>query len=405
MKKQAGLPRDPRNRYRFKNPTFDFFFQWLTGTQTNNGAELGESMYIASQIKDGDPESWYREFMAMGERVEERAKASLANGHIISARESYLRCYVYYRGAAAFLNPRSDIRYRQAYGKGRDCFRKGNQLLDLPMEEVYVPFEGKMLPGYFARVDGNRNTKRRTLFMIGGGDTFVEDLYYYIVPAALRRNYNVLCVDLPGQGSLPWEGLYWRADMETPVKAVVDYALAHFPEIDPDRMAIYGISGGGYIVPRAVTREKRFKACVACSVILNFSQVWDSRIGSVEDALLFRIWRKLQPRRFDSILNILATYEWRWGAATINELVAKTQDHVVDPAQITCATLNLVAEQEYNGFGAGRRWAEECLAKITHSRKELIVAPRNEGGDSHGVGTNLSLMSQIVFDWLDDTLG
>lgn len=404
MKKQSGLPRDPRKHFRFRNPTFDFFLQWLMGGQTNSGAEFGESIYTASQIKDGDPESWYREFTAMGERVEERAKRSLANGHIVSARESYLRCYVYYRGAAAFLNPRNDIRYRQAYERGRECFRKGNQLLDLPLKEFSVPFEGKILPGYFAAADGDRNAKRKTLFMIGGGDTFVEDLFYYIVPAALRRNYNVLFVDLPGQGGLPWEGLYWRADMETPVRAVVDYALLHYPEIDSDRMAIYGISGGGYIVPRAVTREKRFKACVACSVILDFSKVWDSRIGSVENAILFRTWRKLQPRRFDSILNILATYEWRWGVATIDELVAKTQDHVVDPSQITCATLNLVAEQEYNHFGAGRKWAEECLSKISHLQKELVVAPRNEGGDSHGVGTNLSLMSQIVFDWLDDIL-
>ena len=38
--------------------------------------------------------------------------------------------------------------------------------------------------------------------MFGGGDTFVEDLYFYIGPAGLERGYNVVIVDLPGQGIL-----------------------------------------------------------------------------------------------------------------------------------------------------------------------------------------------------------
>lgn len=402
MNKQSGLPRDPRNRYRFRHPTFDFFFQWLVGGQTHQGAELGEAMYAASRIRDGDPESWFHEFTALGERVEARALTSLAGGHRVSARESFLRCYAYYRGAPAFLNPRSDERYRKAYERGQACFLRANNLLDVPLEPISVPFEGKTLPGYFARVDQSGQA-RRTLFMVGGGDTFVEDLYFYIVPAALRRNYNVFFVDLPGQGALPWEGLHWRADMETPMKAVVDYAQ-RFSEIDPERMAVYGISGGGYIVPRAVTGERRFAACAACSIILDFSKIWSPQIAAIEHSSLFKLWRAVQPHRFISILNILATYEWRWGVETIGDLMEKTRDHVTDPAQITCPTLNLVAEQEYARFGTGRQWAEECLQKISNPRKDLIVAPRNEGADSHAIGTNLSLMSQILFDWLDEII-
>lgn len=403
MKKQAGLPRNPRTRYHFQNPSFDFFFQWLAGTQSNTGAELGEAMYAASNMRDGDAESWYREFTALGQRVEARGNASLAQGHRVSARESYLRSYIYYRAAPAFLNPRTDERYRQAYQKARAFFRQAGQLMDPPLELAEIPFEGKRLPGYFASA-GTGAAPGKTLFMIGGGDTFVEDLYFYIVPAALRRGYNVFFVDLPGQGGLPWEGLYWRADMETPVKAVTDYALAHFPQIDAQRMAIYGISGGGYIVPRAMTAEKRFRACLACSVILDFSKIWSPRTVEVESSALFRLMCRLQPKKFAPILNLLATYKWRWDASTLPELVEKMSDHVTDPERITCAMLNLVAEQEYNQFGAARTWAEECLKKVQHPRTELIVTPRDEGADSHAVGTNLSLMSQLVFDWLDEIL-
>ena len=59
--------------------------------------------------------------------------------------------------------------------------------------------------------------------MIGGVDTFVEDLYYYIVPSGLKRGYNVLIIDLPGQGILPSKGLAFEADTETSLKKVIDF--------------------------------------------------------------------------------------------------------------------------------------------------------------------------------------
>jgi alpha-beta hydrolase superfamily lysophospholipase len=51
------------------------------------------------------------------------------------------------------------------------------------------------------------------------GDTFAEDLYGYIVPAATKRGYNVLFADLPGQGLLPAAGMPMRYDAEVPFSA------------------------------------------------------------------------------------------------------------------------------------------------------------------------------------------
>lgn len=48
------------------------------------------------------------------------------------------------------------------------------------------------------------------------------------------------------------------------------------------------------------------------------------------------------------------------------------------------------------------QWQDEALASIDNPTKQLVVLPRDEGADSHSGGTNLSLVSQIVFDWLDD---
>lgn len=89
--------------------------------------------------------------------------------------------------------------------------------------------------------------KRPTLLVFGGIETFAEDCYFMIGPTGPQRGYNVLTVDLPGQGVNPDAGLFFGARMEIPVKAAIDYALSR-PEVDADHLAIFGFSWGGHIV-------------------------------------------------------------------------------------------------------------------------------------------------------------
>ena len=234
MAETKGVPRAPRIKFRFKREEFDFFFQWLVGASTHGGAEVGEAFYAASQIKEGDVDSWIDAWTALADRVAIRAETSREGGHRVSARESYLRAYTYHRAPLMFISPLDEARrYRERYRRARAYFRQAAPLFDPPIESIEVPFEGTTLPGYFVRVD-NTGEARKTLIMIGGGDTFAEDLYAYIGPAATKRGYNVLMVDLPGQGALPFEGFTWRADTEASMAAVVDYALAR-PERSAER--------------------------------------------------------------------------------------------------------------------------------------------------------------------------
>ncbi|MGC9398331.1 MAG: alpha/beta hydrolase family protein [Anaerolineae bacterium] len=406
-KQKESLPRDPRIRMAFKKQEFDFFFQWIAGSQTHGGAEVGEIFYTAAQIRGGDEEDWTRAWDALAERVEARAERSLASGHNVSARESYLRAYTYYRAPLLFISPLHEIeRYRARYEKAQARFQKAAPLFDPPLERVEVPFEGNVLPGYFAKPAAD-DAPRKTLMMFGGGDTFAEDLYAYIVPAGLKRGYNVLFVDLPGQGMLPAEGMPMRADAEVPFSTVVDYALSR-PDVDADQLVTYGISGGGYLVPRAVTVEKRVKACVACSLILDLSKVWDDDYVELhrraEKSLIWRPIKQFMKWRHGTYFTMVDTYNWRWGTDNILDTVEVSKEFVIDPAEITCPLLNIYSEQEYAESGAMHGWAERAKEEVSHPNSKVVILPQDEGADSHAVGTNLSLMSQVVFDWLDEVL-
>ena len=78
----------------------------------------------------------------------------------------------------------------------------------------------------------------------------------------------MLIVEGPGQtGFLRFHpDVSFRPDYEVPVGAMIDYALSR-DDVDPQRLAVYGISFGGYFASRAVAHDRRIKALVANSPI------------------------------------------------------------------------------------------------------------------------------------------
>ena len=100
--------------------------------------------------------------------------------------------------------------------------------------------------------------RRPTFILVGGMETFAEDCYFFLGRAGAERGYNVLTVDLPGQGVNPDRGLFLEARMQIPIRAVVDYAMTR-PEIDPGHLAVYGFSWGGHIVFKAAEHDRAYQ--------------------------------------------------------------------------------------------------------------------------------------------------
>lgn len=254
-------PRDIEDRaldkFRFNDASFAFQSLWRFGLIASGAADLGELLTITSRIEDFDKESWYDSWTQMADRVRAMADTFAAGGHAISAREAYFRATNYYRASEIYL-PQDDPRKHVAWNNGRKAFLQAAELSSGRIQPVRIPYEGTELPGYFLTPDASG--KKRPLLLIQTGlDGTAEDLYFIMGVHALKRGYNCLIYEGPGQGEVISEaGLAFRHDWEKVVTPVVDYALSR-DDVDPERVAIIGYSMGGYLVPRALAYEHRIR--------------------------------------------------------------------------------------------------------------------------------------------------
>lgn len=381
-------------RYHFQDADMDFTFGSLVlGAAVNHGCEIGEAFRTAANIKDGDAASWQEEWAKTAGLVAARGEQSLARGHQVSARDQFQRASYYYRLALLAMLP-ADPRLKEYAGKSRALLKKAGALFEPPLEYFEIPFESTVLPGFF-RKTGAGGKPARTLIMIGGGETFAEDLFFYLAPQAFERGYNFLTVDLPGQGLLPLEGKCFRPDMQVPLKAVVDYALSR-PEVDPRRLAVYGISGGGGFVPQAAQHDKRIKAVVMNACVVDARALFATMPVVKASPKEIASWSSFHA-------NTVKLVCWRWGVPLDRPaaLVAANEGFRFDPAQVQAPALIVVGEGEYQSQEV-KRQQQLCLANLPNPRKKLVVLPAREGAANHCIMENRSLMSQVVFDWLDE---
>jgi pimeloyl-ACP methyl ester carboxylesterase len=182
------------------------------------------------------------------------------------------------------------------------------------------------------------------------------------------------------------------------MKPVLD-ALVARPDVDPQRLAAYGISAGGYFVPRAAAFDRRIRACIANSMLFDFYEQWDkSNIRRVKG-----IYKMIATWKAPFVMRMGQLMAWRWGVDTnrLYDLPEKNRNFVFDPARIECPTLILIGEGEYQNPLIHAQ-QERAMAVLPNPRKKFLIGPLDEGAGAHCLGENVSLMSAFVFDWLEE---
>lgn len=389
----------------FETRTLSFDFQLTRGLEAMvvGAGEQGECWSTARRIQDGNRGSWVTAWIDTAERVRALGQASLDGGHKVSAAECYLRCMTYYRLAEFFLGA-DDPRKRQVYMSSRECFEQFCRLSTPPIEVLQIPYQDTWLPGYFvAAGDGE---PRPTILVLSGWDGTCEELYLG-APAALRRGYNALLFEVPGQiGTVHLHPeLKMRHDTEAPVSAVIDYVLSR-PDVDPDRLALAGFSMGGYFAPRAAAFDKRIKALIADPPNPEMRRLIIMALG-----LLEHVFEEGPIEDADSLVNWDdPVVQWfynearhRVGVSSVAGFLEAMRPYNLWglESEIACPTLGLCGESELASVEIfGKPWFDDLRCP-----KDWHVFTREEGAEMHCQLNNISRLYQVMFDWLDTTFG
>ena len=391
----------------FQDPTFSLQLLRAISETYYKGADIGECLSTAYRIKEGDFESWYQEWLKTAKRVHKYADESLAAGHEVSAREAYLRASNYYRVAEFLLMDPEDPRIKTTWESSKGCFGKAASLFSPSFEPVEIPYEGTTLPGYFYKVDNDSKSPRPSLIAHGGFDSTLEELYTSAAAPALERGYNCLTFEGPGQGGLiRKQKIPFRFDWEKVVTPVVDYALTK-PEVDPKRLALMGISMGGYLAARAASFEHRIAACILNNGVFDG---YDAIASTFPKSLLTAI-ENGNTEVVNTVLNILIESDpnirfnmkhgmWTAGVNTPFELIQRSKNYTIKniAQNIKCPTLVLDAEKDDSFPGQPKKVFEALTCP-----KKYILFTAGEGAEEHCQCGAPALSNQRIFDWLDDT--
>jgi len=389
----------------FLSGELDFQLMRSLGAGNYGGATPGEVFATRAVVNGDDPYAWREALAAMAERVLNSGQKALERGHRISARDHFLRASMYYRAAEYFADPFGPDTVKWGLAS-RDAFCAAAELISDRIEPVEIPFEKKKgLPGYFM-APANGAERGKTVVVLTGFDGTAEELYFQVAAAGLERGYNILIAQGPGQvGCLRIHpDLKFRPDCEKPVGAILDFALAR-PEVAAERLALYGISFGGYFVTRAAEHDGRIKALIANSPIVNLYAYMAGFIGPEFAAnpppVSLNEVDEIPENDFpcEAKLSFKAACR-RFGVDSFATWLSRLKDFNAEEklAEIRCPALAMVGASEgAEALRQSKRFVESVSGPVTER-----VFTVKEGADAHCQMGNLPVSNAVVFDWLGE---
>jgi dipeptidyl aminopeptidase/acylaminoacyl peptidase len=373
------------------NYTWSGAVRGAIGASIGGGSEIGEVYRVVSALKAkpaATTADWFVEWNKMAEKVAALGGQAKEKGHPETAAAAYMRAAHYIQIGERLRQPRTP-ETQKAYARSIELFKKGAP--DVPflsVEPVEVPFEGgKKLPAYFVKARGTPTKKWPTLVFFDGLDV-TKEICYFRAPDIVKRGVACLIIDGPGNGeSIRFRGMPARYDAEAAASAAVNY-LETRKDVNKDKLAVMGVSLGGYFAPRAAAFEKRFKACVAWGAQWDYYAVWKARVEAA----------------FKTALSVPAEHiTWFFGVKTMEEALEKLKPFTLEGVapKVECAFLLTHGEADAQ---ISMDIARKEFAEIGSKDKTFKIFTREEGGAEHCQGDNLTIGIAYIADWLADKL-
>lgn len=386
----------------FKDKSFSYEFIRTLGYTYSGGADIGEAIATGKKIANGNIDQWYTAWFSLADRLYHLADSFVKNQHTTSASEVFLRSSNYFRTASFYMDaPQNRLKAVDAWQRSRLAFLKGISNLNT-IRTVRIPYENTTLPGYYLP----SKIKNAPLIIVNTGfDGTAEELYFETGLAAHRRGYNVLLIEGPGQGELiKMQKKPFRYDWEKVISPVIDFTNT-LPDVDHNRIALMGISMGGYLAARAAAYEPRIKA-----VILNPGVY--SMQASLTDNLPADLLAvaKLDPNKFNGIIqkqmqtdinaywffnNAMWVFNVNSPVAVLNALKPYNTASILN--KIKAPTL--VIDSTDDLFMKGQ---PQKVYNQLQSNKTLLVFAATEGAQAHCQMGATAISNERIYNWLDD---
>lgn len=404
----ARLERSRTRVAGFADAEMDFQLLRQLGAARYGGASIGECLAFARRIENGVPASWVQAFAAAGARQQADALARARRGHAASARDQYLVACNNYR-AAEYYSGVLDPRHAELGLQSRACFLAAMRQQGSAVEAFSLPYRDTPLPAYYIRSPQAGARRGKTLLIISGYDGTLEETWLSYGRAALERGYHLMLFTAPGQmDTLRFHpGLAFIPELERVGRVALDHVLAR-PTTDARRVALMGISYGGYFASRIAAHEPRLGALIANSPIVDLHAYMVSFVGfdpaQMPDAQDIQLTdvdpippSALPPQTREMMRNLML----RLGQPSFKQAYRRLRDFRVgddDLKRIRCPALALVGQGE----------GPEPLAQHAHFLQAVggptasHVFTVQEGADGHCQIGNLAYSAAVSMDWLDE---
>ena len=195
----------------------------------------------------------HREFAAAARRREIKAENFEKQRRKVSARESYFIAAMLYSAARwpIFENNEKSVDYNTRMVR---CYDKFAEYAPHPVERIEVPFggKGKVLPGYLHLPRKPApGEKFPCVIGIDGMDGSKEIMCSMYGDKFLQRGMANFIYDGPGQGECTISGIHVTETNHMDAALAIWDRLIQHPNIDPERVVVWGISFGSFFALQA----------------------------------------------------------------------------------------------------------------------------------------------------------
>jgi hypothetical protein len=398
----------------FEDDDFQFGVEEALGSTYRQAADVGEVLATAGRISDGDADSWVAEWTATAGAAWAAGQDADAAGRASSALAHYRRAATYYATALYRIAHATELEPEREWAiwrRQRECWERTVDRMPIPGERIFIPYEDTALPAYFFPAPDAHPEARRPLVIINNGSAgATSQAWVHGGAAASERGYHWLTFDGPGQQATLYEqAIPFRPDWEAVLSPVLDAVLQR-PDVDPDRIAVIGVSQAGYWIPRALAFEHRLAAAVIDPGVTDVSTPWLTPLPDVMRSQL----EHRDHTAFDREMDLAelfspataATLRFRGKPYGHNggsrfALYESVSAYRLGEEIQQITTPLLITDPEDEQFWPGQ---SQQLYDRLPGPKHLLHFTSAEGANRHCEPLARALRDTRIFDWLDDHL-